>query len=332
MKPILGLALAILLVFPETSFARDQIRIMGSSTVAPFATVLAEHFARDTGYEAPVTESTGTGGGIGSFCAGYDINAPDITNASRRMHSSEYAICQKNNVKEIIEIKIGSDGIVIANSLKADSYHLTPAILYLAFAKEIQQEGETIPNPYQNWSEIDPSLPDNRIDIYGPPPTSGTREAFEELVLHQGCTDLGQECDHIEIRIDGRWIDSGENDNLIISKLTKSTDHLGIFGWSYLDRNAHRVQAATINDVYPEFEAIADGSYPLTRSLYTYINKAHIGVIPGLHEFLKLIVSPEMVGEEGALTDKGLIPLPEEELAVMKDRVRNLQHMTEAPQ
>ena len=315
------------------SLARDQIRIVGSSTVFPFSTSVAERFGRATGFKVPVVESTGSGGGLKLFCAGIGVGYPDITNASRRIQPRELQNCLDNGVAEIVEAKIGSDGIAVANVRSAEEYSLTREILYLALAREIPFGGQVVPNPHRRWSDVDPSLPDTRIEVLGPPPTSGTRDAFEELALQVGCQEAGAgeagiDCKAIEIRADGIWTDASENDNLIVSKLTANRNALGVFGYSFLDQNVGTIQGARIGGVEPDLEDISSGRYPLSRSLYFYVKKAHIGVVPGLEGYLQAFVSPEAVGEDGYLLDKGLVPLPEAEFAAVLERVRALTAVT----
>ena len=305
---------------------RDQIRIVGSSTVFPFATVVAEELGRTTDYKTPVVESTGTGGGMKLFCAGVGIDTPDISNASRRMKASEWEMCVENGVSAITEVEIGYDGIVLANAKDAPDFAITRADLWHALAEAGGKPAR--------WSDVDPALPAERIEVLGPPPSSGTRDAFEELVMIEGCMEAGKEKDFCrregrEIRRDGAYVDAGENDNLIVAKLEANPVALGIFGFSFLDQNTDRIKGAEIDGVLPEFENIADGSYPVSRKLYFYIKKAHVGVVPGIQEYAALFLSDKMMDEdEGALIEKGLIPLPEDELEAMRARVETLEEMT----
>ncbi len=310
---------------PFTAEARDQIRIVGSSTVYPFATVAAEEFGTKTEFKTPIVESTGTGGGMKLFCSGVGENTPDLTNASRAIKKSEVELCAKNGVNDVREVKIGFDGIVLANSTSAENrYNLTISQLFNALAKYVEIDGKLVENPYIKWNEIDSSLPNATIEVYGPPPTSGTRDAFVEIVMEKACKDLpafvaahpdgkvrAKQC-HL-IREDGKYIESGENDNLIVQKLKNNDNALGIFGYSFLEQNSGEVQGSLIEGVGPEFENIADGSYPVARSLFMYAKGEHIGVVPGLKEFLTELVSEEAASDEGYLALKGLIPLTEEE-------------------
>jgi phosphate transport system substrate-binding protein len=304
----------------SSATARDQIRIVGSSTVFPFSTAVAEQFGRSTDFSTPVVEATGSGGGLKLFCAGVGTDHPDITNASRRMKEKEFKLCADNGVTEITEVIVGYDGIVIANAKGGPEFSLSREQLVMALAAQGDKP--------QMWSDIDPSLPAIKIEVLGPPPSSGTRDAFEELVMHEGCEGAGINCDGITIREDGAYVEAGENDNLIVSKLEANPDALGIFGFSFLDQNSDALQGAVIDGIEPEFDLIADGDYPVSRSLYFYIKNAHVGVVPGIHEFAKEFMSEGAAGEEGYMVDKGLIPLTEDELETVSDAINNLTAMT----
>ena len=321
---------------------RDYISIVGSSTVYPFATVVAERFGKSTNFKTPKIESTGTGGGMKLFCKSINVDTADITNASRRIKASEFAMCQKNGVKDIVEVLIGYDGIVVANAIKSHTFALTRKDLFLALAKEIPtgKDGELIANPNKKWSDVRKELPNVKIEVLGPPPTSGTRDAFVELAMEGGCkkfdwikaTKKSNKAKYKSIchtiREDGIYIEAGENDNLIIQKLQKTPDALGIFGFSFLDQNADVVKGATIDGAAPEFETIAGGSYPISRPLYFYVKKAHVGKIPGMSELLKEFTSEKAMGEEGYLTDKGLIPLDVDKFKTVQDAVKNLKPLS----
>lgn len=321
--------------------ARDQIKIVGSSTVFPFATTVAERFGKNTSFKTPVVESTGSGGGLKLFCSGVGSEHPDITNASRRIKSSEVEKCAKNGITDIVEVKIGYDGIVLANSRKSDPYKLTLKDVFLALAKDVPDgEGKTKPNPYKTWKDVNADLPDVEIEVLGPPPTSGTRDAFVELAMEGGCKKFAwikamKKADKSAykslchtIREDGAFVEAGENDNLIVKKLNANPSALGIFGFSFLDQNSDTVQGSMINGEAPEFEKIADGSYPVSRSLFFYVKKAHIGTIPGIEEFLAEFANEDTWGEEGYLTDKGLIPMGEEERAEWEAKVESLTNLS----
>ena len=324
------------------AFARDNIEVVGSSTVYPFSTVVAERYGRSTGKATPKIESTGSGGGMKLFCSGVGTNYPDITNSSRRIKMSEFKKCQKNGVKDVIEVQIGYDGIVIANSVDAKSINLSRKDIFLALAAKVpgDTEGSLIDNPYTNWKQINPSLPDIDIEVLGPPPTSGTRDAFVELGMEGGCKKIAwiaalkktdkntykQVCH--TVREDGRYIEAGENDNLIVQKLEANPAALGIFGFSFLDQNADKVQGASIESVEPTFESIADKSYPISRPLFFYVKKAHVGVVPGMMGYLKEFTSERAWGVEGYLAEKGMIPLPIKERNLMGQNTRNLVTMS----
>jgi phosphate transport system substrate-binding protein len=338
MKSTLAIAAFASLALAATAAeARDQIRIVGSSTVFPFSTVVAEQFGKTGGFKTPVVESTGTGGGFKLFCAGVGVDHPDISNASRAIKSSEIEDCAKNGVTEITEVKIGYDGIVLANAKTAPAFNLTVAQVWQALAKEVPVNGAMAANPYKNWNEIDASLPNEPIEVFGPPPTSGTRDAFVELVMDIGCKEFA-EVEALDkdahkaacqtIREDGAFIEAGENDNLIVQKLEANPLALGIFGYSFLDQNSDKVQGSAIAGVAPTFEAIADGSYPVSRPLFFYVKNAHVGVIPGLKEFVTEFMSDRASGEEGYLADKGLIPLPADEHKEVLARATNLTPLT----
>jgi len=325
--------------------ARDYINVVGSSTVYPFATVVAEQFGRTSKYKTPKIESTGSGGGFKLFCAGVGVVHPDITNSSRRIKSSEVDSCVANGVKDIIEVKIGYDGIVLANSVAADLYNLTRRDIFLALAMEVPDPDgaeQLVANPYQRWNEINVALPATRIEVLGPPPTSGTRDAFVELTMEDGCkafpwiaTIEKQNKGKFKsichtIREDGRYIEAGENDNLIVQKLRANPKALGIFGFSFLDQNADVVQGSIIDGHEPTFEIIAEGSYPISRPLYFYVKKAHVDAIPGIREYLAEFTGERAMGEEGYLADKGLIPLPDDERAAVLQDVAELNAFRQA--
>lgn len=306
--------------------ARDQIRIVGSSTVFPFSKAVSETFGKTTSFKQPVVESTGSGGGMKLFCAGLGEAHPDMTNASRRIKKSEVERCKSNGVTDVTEVKVGYDGIVFANSKESSQLNITRKQLFLALAKDVPgADGKIQPNPYKKWSDIDKSLPDIKIEVLGPPPTSGTRDAFAELAMEGGCKKFDfikamRKTDKKKykavchsVREDGAYIEAGENDTLIIRKLQANPNAFGIFGYSFLDQNAEKVQGAIVEGQAPEFELIADGSYPVSRPLYFYVKKAHVGSIPGMKEFVAEFTKESTWGEEGYLTDIGLIPMGDDE-------------------
>ncbi len=322
-------ALLAAMSFNLQAATRNYIYVVGSSTVYPFTTTVAERFGKSTDFPTPKVESTGTGGGMKLFCAGIGVQHPDISDASRRIKRSEFERCQKNGVKEIVEIKIGYDGIVLGYSRKAPhAWNLSRRHIFLALAKEVpdpKNPGKLISNPYHQWNDIDPSLPAVAIKAYGPPPTSGTRDAFVELAMEGGCKtfdwikELKKEDKHRyksichAIREDGAYVEAGENDNLIVQKLGADPNALGIFGFSFLDQNIDKINGAKIDGVEPTFENIAEGTYPVSRPLFIYVKKAHVGLIPGIPQFLDEYTSEKAWGDEGYLTDKGLIHMPKEE-------------------
>ncbi len=338
---LLTLASSAIVATSAGAASRDHIDVVGSSTVYPFATVVAETYGKKTGKKTPKIEATGSGGGLKLFCSGVGVDTPDVANSSRRIKKSEFDKCQKNGVKDIVEVQIGFDGIAIANAKSAPDYALTTKDIFLALAKQVpgKNEGDLIENPYRTWKEVNPELPDANIEVLGPPPTSGTRDAFAELALEGGCMQFGwikqikndskaakkagdkEKANELKrkykglchtIREDGAYVEVGENDNLIVGKLTKNPSALGVFGFSFLDQNSDKVKGASINGVPVNFETVADGSYSISRPLFFYVKKAHVGKVPGIEEFIAEFTDDETWGEEGYLTDKGLIPLSDE--------------------
>jgi phosphate transport system substrate-binding protein len=317
---------------------RDYIYIVGSSTVYPFSTVVAERFGRGSDFKTPKVESTGSGGGLKLFCDGVGVDYPDIANASRAIKASEVASCAANGVDDIVEVKIGYDGIVIANAYAATAIAVSRKDLFLALAKQVPgpNDGELVDNPYINWADVNPQLPATRIEVLGPPPTSGTRDAFVELAMEGGCkafawiSELGKtDGDRYRsichtIREDGAYVEAGENDNLIVQKLEANPSAFGIFGFSFLDQNTEKVKGASVDGVAPTFDAIAAGEYPVSRPLYFYVKKAHVDVIPGLRGFLREFTSERAWGDDGYLSERGLIPMPAEERAQVAVTVRDL--------
>ena len=306
--------------------ARDQINVVGSSTVYPFSTVVAETFGKRQGFKVPKIESTGSGGGMKLFCKGLGTQHPDITNSSRRIKKREFIKCQDKGI-DIIEIKIGYDGIVIANTKKSTQLNITKRQIFLALAKQVpegnKEGGKLINNPNIKWSDIDSNLPDIKIEVLGPPPTSGTRDAFNELAIEGGCKTF-PELKAIKkqdkkkykalcraVREDGAYIEAGENDNLIVQKLIENENAFGVFGFSFLIENEDKIQGSTVNGKAPTMENIADKSYGVSRPLYFYVKQAHIDVIPGIREFVKEFTSEDTWGPGGYLEERGLIPMPD---------------------
>ena len=316
------LAASLLALAASPSFARDQIRIVGSSTVYPFSTVVAEAFAKSTGMKTPIIESTGTGGGMKLFCAGAGEDTPDFVNASRKMKKAEFEICKQNGVGEIVEFRIGYDGLTIASSVAGPDTNLTRKQIFQALAKQIpDKDGKLIDNPYKNWNEIDASLPAEKIEVLGPPPTSGTRDSFAELFLKKGAQEfetlaaLEQKdvtaFDPIwkTIRTDGAYVEAGENDNLIVQKIQANPAAFGVFGYSFLEENKKTLKAASIEGDQPNYEFISNGNYKGSRVLYFYMKKAHLGLVPGMMEYITEFTSDKAIGADGYLLDKGLVAL-----------------------
>lgn len=353
---------------------RDSVSVVGSSTVYPFATVVAERFGRSSSFKAPKIESTGSGGGLKLFCKGVGANTPDITNASRRIKKSEYDSCQANGVTAIVEVLVGFDGIAIANSRKSPQFKFSLQDLYLALAKDIPgADGRLVPNPNKTWKDVNASLPAQKIEVLGPPPTSGTRDAFAELALGGGAKTLADlkalrdlDADQVDdikammaklgmpvgvydalsekkgkapkgkdlfktiayaVREDGAYIEAGENDNLIVQKLEANPNALGIFGFSFLEENGDKVQGSEVNGVAPSFDSISTGDYPVSRPLYFYVKGAHVGKIPGIQEYAMEFTSNKAMGEDGYLTDRGLIPLSDDELKQVQVDVKELKSL-----
>jgi len=317
-----------LFAFAGAAAARDQIRIVGSSTVYPFTTAVAEQLGK-AGGKTPVVESTGTGGGMKIFCEGVGADKADATNASRRMKKSEFELCAKNGVTEIVEMKVGIDGLTIAQSKAGPAVKLTRKQVFQALAENVpDKDGKLVANPYKNWSDIDASLPNIKIEVLGPPPTSGTRDSFHELFMEKGAegfdslkamkkADEENKTKDFEkvwksIRKDGAYVEAGENDNVIVQKLEGNKDAFGIFGYSFLEENAAKLRGAPIEDVEPTYENISGGKYKGARDLYVYVKKQHVGVIPGLDKFIAEFVSDKAMGADGYLASKGLVALPKE--------------------
>ena len=334
-------ALSLAITAPAMA-ARDYISIVGSSTVYPFATVVAEQFGKTTGSKTPKIESTGSGGGFKLFCGGVGVNFPDITNASRAIKPSEMKTCADNGVKEIVEVKIGYDGIVLANAKSAAPLQLTRKDIFLALAKDVPDPAnpeKIIANPYKTWKEVNSSLPATKIEVLGPPPTSGTRDAFVELVMDAGCDtfpsikamkksdEKGYKAVCQTVREDGGYVEAGENDNLIVQKLQANHDAVGIFGFSFLDQNTDVIQGSIIEGEKPTFEEIAKGTYPVSRPLFFYVKKAHVEVIPGMKEYLAEFTSEKAWGQDGYLADKGMIPMPQDERKKYNEEVSSLKTM-----
>ena len=314
---------------------RDSSRAVGSSTVYPFAKAVAENFAKSNPtFKSPIIESTGTGSGMKLFCGGVGPEHPDIVNASRQIKKSEFEACQAKGVKDILEIQVGLDGIALAATNGGLQMNLTPEIVYKALAAKPFGKEQTA----KTWKDVDPSLPDTPILVYGPPSTSGTRDALKELILEAGCkTDAAtkalkdtdedkfkQIC--TEVRNDGAYVDAGENDNLIVQKIEANPKALGIFGYSYLEENADKIHPLTINGVKPTYDNISNFSYPGARPLYMYVKKAHIDAIPGLKQYLG--EWPKMWSKGGPLAKIGLVAAPDAVIAKSTSSITDLTPMT----
>ena len=331
------------LAFLGTINARDQINIVGSSTVYPFSTVVAETFGNKTGIKVPKIESTGSGGGMKLFCKGLGTSHPDITNASRRIKKNEFNQCKENGI-DVVEIKVGYDGIVIANSKKAKLLNLTKRQIFLALAKQVpegnKEGGSLVDNPNKKWSDIDPNLPNKKIEVLGPPPTSGTRDAFNELAIEGGCKTFPKlkaikkqdkkkyKAICRAVREDGAFIEAGENDNLIVQKLVENENAFGVFGFSFLIENEDKIQGSTVDGIAPTMETIADKSYGVSRPLYFYVKLAHVDVIPGIREFLAEYTSEDSWGPGGYLEERGMIPMPENEREFFKKNAEEIIPLT----
>ncbi len=317
--------------------ARDQIRIVGSSTVYPFTTTVAEQFGKTSGMKTPVVESTGTGGGMKLFCAGVGENHPDATNASRAMKKSEFEDCQKNGAKDIVEIKIGFDGLTLAQSKQGAPIKLTLGQLFLALAKEVPgPDGKLVANPNKTWSDIDKSLPNTKIEVLGPPPTSGTRDSLHELFMEKGAESIPAlvalkksdakafEKAWKSLREDGAYVEAGENDNVIVQKLEANKNAFGIFGFSFLDENSAKLRGVALDGTDPTYDNIAGGKYKGSRPLFVYIKKQHVGMVPGIDKFAAEYVSNKALGEDGYLAKKGLVTLPKAQLETVRKNVTGM--------
>ena len=330
-------------VFIYSVTSRDQINVVGSSTVYPFSTVVAENFGNKTGIKVPKIESTGSGGGMKLFCKGLGTGHPDITNASRRIKKNEFNKCKENSI-DVVEIKVGYDGIVLANSKKAELLNLTKRQIFLALAKQVpegnKEGGSLVDNPNKKWSDIDPNLPNKKIEVLGPPPTSGTRDAFNELAIEGGCKTFPKlkaikkqdkkkyKAICRAVREDGAFIEAGENDNLIVQKLVENENAFGVFGFSFLIENEDKIQGSTVDGMAPTMETIADKSYGVSRPLYFYVKLAHVDVIPGIREFLAEYTSEDSWGPGGYLEERGMIPMPENEREFFKKNAEEIIPLT----
>ncbi len=309
---------------------REQIRIVGSSTVYPFSSAVAEEFGQTTRFQTPALESTGSGGGHKLFGQGDGLDTPDITNSSRKIKKSEFTRAQKNGVNKISEAVIGYDGLTIAQNKANPSVNFTLKDVTLAVAEMVPNPNGSglVKNPYESWSEIRAELPDREITIYGPPTTSGTRDAFEDLVMEAATAEIpAYDGEYTKIRQDGHWVNSGENDNLIVKKLNNNREAFGVFGYSFLDNNRDQLEAAQVNGVSPRPKTVSNGSYPISRSLYFYVKVSHVKEIPGMYRYIKMFMSEDMIGPDGQLSDLGLIPLPKKLREASRARVLDLEKL-----
>ena len=322
---LFALSLLVVSHFANAQAARDQITVVGSSTVYPFTAAVAEQFGRAGKFKTPKVESTGTGGGIKLFCNGIGPQHPDVANASRAMKKSEFETCAKNGVTDILEIKIGFDGLTIAENKTGALSALTKKQVYLALAKTIPVNGQMVANPNKTWKDVDASLPAIKIEVLGPPPTSGTRDSFLELFMEAGCDLENKKACHA-IREDGAFIEAGENDNLIAQKLAANKISIGVFGYSFLEENTDKLKGLKIDGIAPSFETISSAKYTAARPLFVYIKKQHIGVIPGLKEFANEYVSDKAIGEEGYLSDRGLVSLDKSDLVKTRNDVKVMKN------
>ncbi len=319
---------------------RDYVSVVGSSTAYPFAATVAERFGKTTEFRAPRVESVGSGAGIRLFCKSVGPESPDVALASRAMTASEIKMCQDNGVDSVTKIKFGYDGITVANSRKAPQLELSHKELFLALARDVpdpKNPQELIPNPYKTWNAVNPNLPDTGILVFGPPPTSGTRDVLVELALEKGCESFEaisalKNVQHStfrkichSLREDGAYVNSGENDNLIVKKLLADPQAVGIFGFNFYERNRDRLRAVGVAGAEPSWENIFDHSYPLSRPLFLFIKNAHVHAIPGVKAYLTEFVNENTLGEGGYLVDKGLIPLHEDEIRALSETVIALE-------
>ncbi|WP_341760502.1 substrate-binding domain-containing protein [Candidatus Endowatersipora endosymbiont of Watersipora subatra] len=335
-KHVFTLLVLVILIVSKSASARDQIQIVGSSTVFPFSTAVAEQFGQKTSFKTPVVESTGSGGGLKLFCSGIGEETPDITNASRRIKEREFNKCIQNGATPV-EIKVGFDGIVMSSAKEGIVLNLTHLQIFNALAKKVVVDGELKDNPHRLWSDVDSSLPSVRIEVLGPPPTSGTRDAFVELVFENGAKNVEmlsairkrdkkafEKIAHA-IREDGAYVETGENDNLIIQKIKANPSAVGILGFSFFDQNSDKIKGASIAGIQPTFDNIASGDYPISRSLYFYVKKEHVGIVPGIEEYISEFTNEETWGDEGYLAEKGLIPLPKADREIIAKKALSFE-------
>lgn len=342
MPLLLSLLGAIILLSPSPLLARkgDQISIVGSSTIYPFAAIVAERFGRSTPFKTPVIESTGSGGGMKLFCAGIGLAYPDVTNASRRINPNEKKSCNDRGIT-ITEFITGNDGIILSNATNGPKFNISIMHIAAALTAELPGGGDSEmtalhANKLASWADVDayvarltnapliglPALP---IKVMVPPPSSGTRDALSTLFMKAGAEKLGiaEQIHYEAMREDGAVIEVGENDNLIIEKLVANDQLFGIFGYSFFDLNRDKVQAAILDGTVPDFETIASYEYPGARPLFTYVKREHLNVIPGLREFFKEFISEKAAGFDGYLFSAGLVPLSDDDFAEQRARLNS---------
>jgi len=331
-----SIAFFALCLLSQPALARDQLRIVGSGTVYPFAAIAAEHFGQAGTFKTPIVEATGTGGGFKFFCEGAGLDTPDITNASRKITASEQENCKKNGVTDIAEITLGYDGIILAGKKGAAKFTLTKKQIFTALARELpDKDGKLVKNTTQSWKDIDPALPATPIMVYGPGTVSGTRDTFAEMVMEKGCESFPEFAKAIPdekarkktcqaIREDGKYVETGEDYNVTVQKLAADDRALGIFGYSFYEQNPSKIQASSIDGVAPTVESIVSGKYGVSRGLYIYVKKQHIGTVPGVVEFVREFTGDGAIGEDGYVTEKGMIPLRDADRKANQEAVKKL--------
>jgi phosphate transport system substrate-binding protein len=312
--------LATILAMPTFAYAENNIHITGSSTVLPFATIAAESFGENSGFETPIVEGGGTGAGIAKFCETSDPSSVDIANASRKMKSGEVSLCNKNGVGKVLEVRIGYDGIVFASAANGPEFAFTPSDWFNALAAEVVIDGKLVPNPYTKWSEVDPKLPDQEIMVFVPGTKHGTREVFDQKVITKGCTVFksdkafkdrdGKADGCTALRQDGRAVEIDGDYTETLQRLQANPQAVGVFGLSFYENNTDKLRVATFQGVVPTRETIAAGKYAVSRPLFIYVKTQHYGSTLGLKEFVQYMVSDELAGPDGIMVEAGLVADP----------------------
>ncbi len=323
-----------------TAFARDNVQVAGSSTVLPYASIVAEAFGENFDFPTPVVESGGSSAGLKRFCEGVGENTIDIANASRAIREKEIAACADAGVTDIIQVRIGYDGIVFASQKDGPAFTaFEPADIFNALAPKVVVDGALVDNPYTKWNEFNADLPDAEILAFIPGTKHGTREVFEEKVIAAGCEATGAmeamiasgmseddaEDACLAVRTDGRSVDIDGDYTETLARIDANANGIGVFGLAFYENNTDKLKVATMSDIAPSTESIASGEYPVSRPLFFYIKKAHIGVIPGLKEYAEFFVSDEVAGPDGPLAQYGLVSDPE--LAATQAMVANEEAM-----